>query len=231
MPRIARQHRADHPLGPKDPYSPGCDWRDDTTVQWGARGVVLGKAPYQTAFFEAFPAAGGFIRGEGATIAEAEANAFAQWRREQACRHAWGRRGYTNGGAKCRHCGAFRGRVFRPIPKLGAWRRPPDFDDLHMIISGWLRPKPDMTTPGDRKLCRARHLRARVAGIDLPPIPAEPMTDDQFMGWVRDPYRESCREAVSAWLQKGQHGLPPDRVALLERAIARARADDAAMAQ
>lgn len=57
------------------------DWPEDVYVQCGGRGVVIGnsKRPgYVTAFFEAFPFKM-FIRGEGATVGEAEQKAWEKY--------------------------------------------------------------------------------------------------------------------------------------------------------
>lgn len=130
---IAAHHRpgtAEHDLSerlrPSPAYEPACAWPDDCMVQWG-HGIVP-AAP----FFEAFPK-GTFIRGEGETIADAERSAFAQYQRDLACNHHWGRTRYYadgrstlyhNGAAFCCKCGGFRGRMFRPIVVLGHLRKP-----------------------------------------------------------------------------------------------------------
>lgn len=72
-----------------------------------------------TAFFEAFPTCNGvgtFLRGEGATVEEAEAAAFVKYERASQCQHdkGWDRKGYTNGGAFCNGCGMFSGKIFEP---------------------------------------------------------------------------------------------------------------------
>lgn len=126
-------------------YTPACAWPEGCYVQWGDSGIVFRKssapsgietlagalagdkeciAPaaeilansYTTAFFEAFPQAPKtFIRGEGATVAEAEANAFTNLQRYLACPgHEFERRGYTNGAGFCRHCGLFKSKAFEP---------------------------------------------------------------------------------------------------------------------
>jgi hypothetical protein len=123
MPKIAPQHAW------KDPdHVPSDQWSDATYVQWGSRGFVVGKNPYTTAFFEAFPPqsedAGGFIRGEGETIALAEEDALRKYLRGQTCDHLWGREKYRNGGQLCRHCRAFRSGVLPSIMVLGDWRQP-----------------------------------------------------------------------------------------------------------
>lgn len=116
------EHRFSALLGREADYTPTCAWPDDCMVQWG-NGIIPA-----TPFFEAFPP-GTFIRGEGATIAEAEAKAFAQYQSEFGCNHVWGRhherRGtYLNGAGWCRKCGAFRSRMFREVVVLGHWRKP-----------------------------------------------------------------------------------------------------------
>ncbi len=194
MPRIMRQHAG-------EAWRPLLAWPDDCSVQWGGHGVVLGSGEepgYNTAFFEAFPGNGGFIRGEGKTVEEAEADAFAIHGREVACDlaggHAWSRNRllsghqarqrngrpvrkvslYLNGGGFCRRCGAFK-TVFKPVHKLGAWREPLRMGDLDAIMSGMLRPDPAFDARRGPKEARdsARWrrtlaLRARLQGIDVP---------------------------------------------------------------
>jgi hypothetical protein len=69
---------------------------------------------YRTAFFEAFlKDPNTFIRGEGKTVAEAEAHAWAQLERIRACPgHDFETRGYTNGCGFCKHCALFMSGVF-----------------------------------------------------------------------------------------------------------------------
>lgn len=132
MVKIASQHKW------KDSdYKPTCAWSDDTFVQWGGHGVVLGENSYTTAFFEAFPPkdedAGGFIRGEGSTIAEAEANAFKKYSKGKQCNHLWGREKYTNSGQLCRRCRAFRSGFIQPIYTIGKWREPIKYYEEHWL--------------------------------------------------------------------------------------------------
>lgn len=137
-------------------YSPRHDWPGDTLVQWGSSGIVLAPNSYMTAFFEAFPdegtAAGGFIRGEGKTIAEAENDAFSRFTKETSCNHLWGREYYTNGGQLCRHCRAFRCHEVKPLVKLGEWRRPVAWYEVDIM-------------EGDCKYARQLRLRASVFGV------------------------------------------------------------------
>jgi len=227
MPKIASHHLAGDPLRSSDPYTPSNDWADDVTVQWGGSGIVLGKESYQTAFFEAFPAKGGFIRGEGKTIAEAEKDALQKWKRESACDHVWGRAHYTNGAALCKRCKAFGSKTFQPILRLGSWRDGVDVTDLESIITGWLRGSDHRPLNEEYKFLRQRWLRARVSGINLPHIPQENMTRDQFMCYVRDPYREACREAVAEWLDEGNTGLTANEISRLQSRIDADRQSDA----
>lgn len=226
MPKIASHHLPDAPLGAKDPYTPSNEWEDDTTVQWGARGVVLGKNSYSTAFFEAFPAKAGFIRGEGKTIAEAEEDALKKWRRESVCDHIWGRAHYTNGAALCKKCKAFGSKQFHPILKLGSWRDPVDEMDIDSIVSGWLRGSERRSIDEARKHIRQRWLRARASGVRLPPVPEARMTTAEFMQDVRDPYREACREAVADWIEREECPFDAKAIARILRRIEESRESD-----
>ncbi|AOG02875.1 hypothetical protein [Bosea sp. RAC05] len=183
MPIIARHHA-------QDAWRPLQAWPADCAVQWGGHGIVLGKAPYRTAFFEAFPAPGGFIRGEGATIEAAELDAYARFEKESACDHRWGRRGYLNGGAKCIRCGAFAVK-FQSVEPLGQWRRPISDMEVSSIASGFILPKAD-DEPRTRKWRRGLHLRARQSGIAIPSDLSG--FDDE------DAFESFCHEAVIVWL-------------------------------
>lgn len=139
-------------------YQPRHEWPGDTLVLWGGSGVVLGKNPYTKAFFDAFPdkkttTAGGFIRGEGKTIEEAEDDAFAKFTKEASCNHLWGREHYTNTGQLCRHCRAFRCGHVKDIVKLGSWRKPVEWFEASWAMDG------------DTKYSRVLRLRARIFGV------------------------------------------------------------------
>ncbi|WP_216726131.1 hypothetical protein [Hymenobacter siberiensis] len=104
----------------REPYECKKDWPDNCFVQAGNCGIVFDakheEGGYETAFFEAFPKyqqGSTFIRGEGKTIEEAEASAFAQHLRFKDCTHAEGydARGYTNGCGFCKTCGMFASKV------------------------------------------------------------------------------------------------------------------------
>lgn len=144
-------------------YQPRHDWPGDTLVQWGSSGIVLGKNPYSTAFFEAFPdksvtTAGGFIRGEGATIEAAEDDAFAKFTKEASCQHLWGREKYRNSGQLCRHCRAFRSGHLKEVVILGRHRKPLEWYEAHTL---------EMDSDGT--WMRILRLRAKLFGITEPP--------------------------------------------------------------
>ena len=90
-------------------------WPEDCLVQGGSSGLVIvpGGESYGTAFVEAFPDT--FIRGEGATIKEAEDSAWAKYQRRVSCPgHEWEPRNYKNGAGFCKFCNTFQSRVFTP---------------------------------------------------------------------------------------------------------------------
>lgn len=157
--KIASQHQ----WKDKD-YVPRHDWPGDTLVQWGGGGLVLGKNPRVTAFFEAFPdekasTAGGFIRGEGVTIEEAEDAAFAKFTKENGCNHLWGREHYRNSGQLCRHCRAFRCQEIKEVVVLGRHRKPLEWYEEHML-----------DTDSQEPWARILRLRAKLFGIkERPP--------------------------------------------------------------
>ena len=96
------------------------DWLEGTFIQGGDKGLVVSrtkdKPSYTTAFVEAFPpesSGGGFFRGEGSSIAEAETAAWNKWQVSINCPgHEWETRGYTNGAGFCIHCKKFESKVF-----------------------------------------------------------------------------------------------------------------------
>ena len=154
-------------LGSNVDYTPTCDWPEDCMVQWG-HGIIPAVP-----FFEAFPQ-GTFIRGEGKDIAEAEARAFAQWRRDQGCAHLWGRLHpsgkvtYTNGAAWCCKCGGFRSRMFNEVVVLGHWRKPLTIWEHDYLVS--LETDHEMNTHMDEKYPEdkeRRHTRRRVLRLRM----------------------------------------------------------------
>lgn len=102
-------------------------WPADVFVQGGDHGVVFSRNrdPYQTAFVEAFPGST-FLRGEGATISEAEDKCWARYQRylncdgklEQGQWHGpYERRTYRNGAGFCTLCGIWMNKVLPPLPE------------------------------------------------------------------------------------------------------------------
>lgn len=222
MPIIASQHRW------KDAHhTPSARWPADCLVQWGSSGIVFARGSgrsYRTAFFEAFPGEGGFIRGEGPTLRQAEANALKRFRREAACRHRWGRRGYSNGAGRCIGCGAFRSDVFPPIRTLDAWRKPLTDIEIDAVASGFTQPLKD----DDAKTGRYRRrllLKARLAGIEVPhPHSGNPDGTDCI-----EAHAEACEQAVRNWLATGPRRRDPVAEGALEGLfdrVSRQRVDD-----
>lgn len=199
MPIVASQHQ-----WKESSHVPLDGWPDDCTVQWGSHGLVLSQKPdgsYKTAFFEAFPKGGGFIRGEGETLADAEASAFAKYLKISACDHGWSRKGYTNGGAICRHCGAFQA-VFRPIVVLGAHRKPLSPTSLDLLAEGAYRPCVD--DPRQHSYQRRQWLKAKRMGIQLPDFDTAPPAP---RGFDEDDYAKASRLAVASFLRDNMHLL------------------------
>lgn len=125
-------------------------WDDDCGLQYGEKGVVLTKKgdSYTTAFLEAFPNnPDTFIRGEGATVEEAEKNAWEQLQRYRSCKkHEFERRGYENGAGFCKHCGLFKSKAFEPLTKCKICGKPTYYTsdingnyycEEHSILMDW----------------------------------------------------------------------------------------------
>lgn len=98
-----------------------CDWPDGTFIQGGSDGLVLVRNGdnYTTAFVEVHNDTIGFIRGEGATIGDAEQEAWEKAQAVLSCEslarsgeHEWESRGYTNGAGFCKTCNRFGSQVF-----------------------------------------------------------------------------------------------------------------------
>ncbi|WP_156251007.1 hypothetical protein [Pseudactinotalea terrae] len=97
-------------------YALAHPWPAGWHVQGGASGLVIRRSggTYTTAFVEVAPTdPQTFIRGEGATLVEAEQAAWEQAQRTLACPgHEFETRGYTNGAGFCRHCNMFASGAF-----------------------------------------------------------------------------------------------------------------------
>lgn len=190
---IIAQHLEGHSWSPAKP------WPEKTMVQWGSKGVVLRQQnSYTTAFFEAFPdniqKASSFIRGEGATLEEAEEDAFSKFQRNVSCHHKIGRRGYTNGGGLCIKCGAFFSKAFHPITTLGEWKKPLSASDLEIAKLGALGYR-EGKYKRLNKHHRAIYLRLKVEGVDLPPFLSSTYTQQE-----RENYEQQCYWAVTVYI-------------------------------
>ena len=100
-----------------DGWIPQKAWLEIHSVQWGDSGIVIsGKGAYCTAFFEMFSEIEPkFVRGEGATIAEAEEAAWQKTVRACKCKnHEFERGKYRNGAGHCKHCRMFKSDAFAP---------------------------------------------------------------------------------------------------------------------
>lgn len=100
-------------------------WPEDVYIQGGERGVVIRPdGSYRTAFVEVSPP-GTFLRGEGETIAEAEAVAWEKYQRFLYCTDGGSHgpfepRHYTNGAGFCTKCGGWFSRVCEPSQEYKA---------------------------------------------------------------------------------------------------------------
>jgi hypothetical protein len=94
------------------------EWPEEIFVQCGGSGVVFSKeGNYSTAFFEAFPKSPScFLRGEGATIEEAEEKCWNSYQKILVCDHEMERRDRKDGYGYCKHC-SYSSMVFEPLTK------------------------------------------------------------------------------------------------------------------
>lgn len=178
-------------------------------MQWGVSGLVLrdeaAGGSYGTAFFEAFPGNGGFLRGEGETLELAEADAFAVFSRENACPgHVWGRRGYLNGGAFCLRCKCFKVQ-FKTVYMMGGWSKPLTDTELSSLGCGVCIPRHD-DKPEQRRYRRRLWLRGRVAGVDLPPQPPVGITEDEKDAFIAASDAAVLRWFAAAYAARGEPG-------------------------
>lgn len=147
------------------------------------------------------------LRAQAKTIEQAERLAFEKFMKTSECEHHWSRGNRRDGTAQCARCGKLAIGVLPPVVILGEWRAPLTRAELELLASGWLRAAPQPAPPLDAKLRHRQYLRARIHGIDLPPIPDQPTTMGQLMRMEPDPYREACAQAVGEWLDRGHHQL------------------------
>ena len=99
-------------------------WPEDMFIQGGKSGLVFRKdgSTYTTAFVEASPP-GTFLRGEGATVAEAEGECWLKYQRYCLCSDGTGEHGpfeprkYRNGSGFCTKCGTWMSKVLPVLPE------------------------------------------------------------------------------------------------------------------
>lgn len=116
MPIIAEHCLPDGWRGKMLPHAPSEEWPEETYVQWGGgeRGGY---------FFEAYPPET-YLHTRGESVAAAEVRALSLYRQYRACaEHRFGRFDWRNGGGRCRRCGMFKSKAFRPIVELGSFRK------------------------------------------------------------------------------------------------------------
>ena len=89
-------------------------WGDDVFLQGGNDGVVwTPHGTYRTTFVEVLSPTLGFVRGEGADIAEAEDACWAKCQAILSCEgHHYEPGPYRNGGGLCARCGRFEAKAF-----------------------------------------------------------------------------------------------------------------------
>ncbi|XKH58432.1 hypothetical protein LG293_17580 (plasmid) [Citricoccus nitrophenolicus] len=95
-----------------EPFAAQHPWPEDTLVSAG------GSAHRGSYFLEAYPPAGGFLRGDGATPAEAEDRCWTNYQKLLVCPtgmgHLWRPDGYRNGVGVCTGCGSRETGIFTP---------------------------------------------------------------------------------------------------------------------
>lgn len=105
-------------FGSEGTYTTTQAWPANIHLQGGKNGFVISHAGgYYTAYFEVFPQAPStFIRGEGATVEQAEQAAWDQYQKILNCpAHEFETRGYLNGLGFCKHCGMSKAGAFAPV--------------------------------------------------------------------------------------------------------------------
>lgn len=156
-------------------------WPQDMYLQGGKRGLVVGrKGSYRTAFVEAFPP-GTFLRGEGETVAEAEAACWAKYEKHIACdgsgEHGpYEPRQYENGGGFCVKCGAWFSKVCEPsmeyrIGEMACDRVQARWGkDVVLLHDKW----------GPLVEDEKASIRAELLGVSPPPAKAELPTEEEL---------------------------------------------------
>ena len=212
------------PLKSDTDFQPRCDWGHDIHVQWARN--LNGDG----AFFEGFMDDGIMVRGDGASLEEAEHLAFEKYAIAKSCEHQWSRyqrrrdRYMLNGVGECRHCGQTSTRIFKPVTELGKWQSPLGFHDLCLLLGGGLRSyRGRKERPGREKDFRRIEIKARIMGIQLPPVPADPYTDDEFIDHAPSSFRNITNQAIASWylrvVEDGSWPIEQEYIPLLSRRI------------
>ncbi|PRY35309.1 hypothetical protein [Umezawaea tangerina] len=156
-------------------------WPDGMYVQGGKRGLAFkqGCGAYTTAFVEAFPP-GTFLRGEGATVAEAETACWEKYQRILVCsgggEHGpYEPRSYTNGAGFCTKCGSWFSGVCEPsrdhrIGESACAQIVALYGQDIVLTSKWAGLVADE---------KAR-ITANLDGLPEPPATTEPPTDEEL---------------------------------------------------
>lgn len=112
---------------------------------------------------------------------------------------------YTNGGAFCLRCGAFK-TAFRPVHDLDAWRAPLSYPEISMALGGYLRADSDLLArmPDEERrrsenYRRRTWLRLRRAGVALPDPGLPEFAEKASKPFEDDAYTVACRLAVARW--------------------------------
>lgn len=202
------------------------DWPDGTFAQGGnvQRAARDGSGTIEDlVFIEVFPPEPStYMRGEGATFEEAEADVWTRWTKVTGCpavaasgAHTYETRGYRNGAGFCRACNLFSSHVF-DLRDIGSVcvvcdepyvaevrRRNPD--------GSWATGASTNASPTSDMVCAAHHhpsevlrwvddmdgewgyLRAIDAHLSAPGDPATPMPD---IDWMRHRLPEDLSPAT-----------------------------------
>lgn len=172
-------------------------WPEDVHLQGGKRGLVLvrGGGSYRTAFVEASPAET-FLRGEGATVEEAEDAAWAKYQKVLECdgtgqpHGPFEPRQYDNGSGFCTRCGAWFTDVCEPSQAVKAEEAACD-----IVLKMW-----GEDVPGSRWWTPlVEHWTARLLAQWNGTTPPDPTdvgpTAEEYQAWLT-----ARREAMAAGL-------------------------------
>lgn len=175
-------------------------WPQDMYLQGGKRGLVVGsKGSYRTAFVEAFPP-GTFLRGEGESVAEAEAACWAKYEKHMRCdgsgEHGpYEPRRYENGSGFCVKCGAWFSKVCQPsmeyrIGEMACDRVQARWgSDVVLLHDKW----------GPLVEDEKASIRAELLGVSPPPATAELPTEEELREASAPLDLEALGDVLRAW--------------------------------